>query len=92
MTKWNDGVVAKAAKETRAKAEEADKLPRGFNSDEAKAKVETATKMVAAKYDMSPTAIASYLREVGAGRILALYNFEVKADAPAKKGKKGAKK
>lgn len=91
MTKRSDGVVAKAAKATRAKAEESDKLPRGCHSDDSKEKVKAAAKMIATKYPaMGPTSVGTYLQEVGAGRILALYNFEAKAEVP-KKAKKGAK-
>jgi hypothetical protein len=69
--------------------------PRGFASAESKDKVKQALKMVGERYPaMGGEDVPNYLMEVGAGRILALYNFDqAKEAAAAKKGaKKGVKK
>jgi hypothetical protein len=68
--------------------------PRGFSSPESKDKVEKARVMVSNRYpamSMSPQTkltdfndVERYLMEVGAGRVLALYNFDKKEEKEAK--------
>jgi hypothetical protein len=76
-------------------ATEEKKVPRGFGSTESKKKRGDAMSMVKDRYPaMTVAQVGEYLAEVGAGRILALYNFDSKSEAPApaKKAKASAKK
>jgi hypothetical protein len=88
--------------------------PRGFASPESQAKVKSARSIVAERYpsmtkfdstkDVSLDDVTRYLIEVGAGRVMALANFESangkearqlakpKKDAHNRAAKKGAKK
>lgn len=68
-------------------------MPRGYGSDESAKKIAKASAIVAKSYSgMKPADVAKYLASLGAGRVLALHNFDVKeakeAKAPKSKGKK----
>lgn len=88
------------SKATKVKAEVLDvgTRPRGFYSPESQEKVKAARKMIVERYpsmsngdlrETPPDDVTRYLLEVGAGRVLALYNFA--ADAKPAKPAKTAK-